>query len=160
MSLRPATPLDCAPLATLHRACFADAWSAVSFHTLLSSPGVSALLAPSGTKPAGFILWRVAADEAEVLSLGVLPLARRRGLARALVLAAAAAAFENGSQSLFLEVAAGNRAALALYSGLGFAQAGLRPAYYKQPDGTVADALILKARLPLRYCMGNRREVE
>lgn len=149
MTPRLATPGDCELLATLHRACFDDAWSAVSFHTLLSSPGVSALLAPSGNEQAGFIVWRVAADEAEILSLGVLPLARRRGLARELVLAAATAAFENGSQSLFLEVAAGNRAALALYSGLGFAQAGRRPAYYRKPDGTAADAFTLKAALPL-----------
>jgi ribosomal-protein-alanine N-acetyltransferase len=133
----------------LHAACFTDAWSAVSFHALLTSPGVSALLAPSVTEPAGFILWRVAADEAEILSLGVLPLARRRGLARELVLAAAKAAFENGSQSLFLEVAAANKAAFALYSGLGFAQAGRRPAYYRKPDGTAADAYTLKAVLPL-----------
>jgi len=149
MTLRPATPADCELLATLHQACFDDAWSAVSFHVLLTSPGVSALLKSSGTEPAGFILWRVAADEAEILSLGVSPLARRRGLARELVVAAAAAAFENGSQSLFLEVAVANKAAFALYSGLGFAQAGRRPAYYRTPEGTAADAFTLKAALPL-----------
>jgi|ERR1051326_620701 ribosomal-protein-alanine N-acetyltransferase len=156
MTLRPATAADCELLATLHRACFDDAWSAVSFHALLTSPGVSALLAG----PAGFILWRVVADEAEILSLGVAPSARRQGLARQLVAAAAEAAFENGSQKLFLEVEAGNRAARALYSGLGFAEAGRRLSYYKKPDGTAADALTLKAALPLARRMGNRREVE
>jgi ribosomal-protein-alanine N-acetyltransferase len=160
MSLRPATAADCELLAMLHRACFDDAWSAVSFHALLTSPGVAALVASRGAEPAGFILWRVVADEAEILSLGVAPSARRQGLARRLVMAAASAAFENGSQSLFLEVEAGNRAACALYSGLGFAEAGRRLSYYKKPDGTAADALTLKAALPLAQRMGNRREVE
>ncbi len=89
---------------------------------------------------------RVAADEAEILSIGVEPAARRTGLGAALVARAAEAAHASGARTLFLEVATGNAAARALYGGFGLREAGRRKAYY----GAGEDALILRADLPLR----------
>jgi ribosomal-protein-alanine N-acetyltransferase len=161
MSLRPATATDCALLAALHAASFDDSWSTEAFAALLEAPGASAYLAEADGKAAGFILVREAAGEAEILSLGVKPEARRRGLARSLVLAAAKAIFANGSQILFLEVAADNLAARALYASLGFAEVGRRPAYYTKPGAPARDALILKVRLPLEAArMGICRQLD
>ena len=149
MILRPATIDDCALLSALHAASFDDPWSGEAFAALLGSPGASAYLAGANAEPAGFILVREAGGEAEILSLGVKPEARRQGLARSLVLAAAKAILANDSQILFLEVAADNLAARGLYGSLGFAEVGRRPAYYTKPGAPARDALILKARLPL-----------
>jgi ribosomal-protein-alanine N-acetyltransferase len=88
----------------------------------------------------GFILVREAAGEAEILTLAVAPRARRQGLGRALVDAAIA---RLGPAELFLEVAADNHAAIALYQQAGFAQAGVRRGYYARSNGA-EDGLILK----------------
>lgn len=135
-----------AVLAGLHARCFAEAWSAEAFARLLSSPGCAALVARLDAAPAGFALYRVAADEAELLSLAVLPAARRRGLGRALLRAVQAQARARGAATLFLEVGAENRAAGALYRAAGFAVVGRRPGYYAAA-GPAGDALLLRRAL-------------
>jgi len=89
------------------------------------------------------ILARVAADEAEILTLAVTPAARRRGLGTALLRAAMHRARDLGATAMFLEVAVTNQPARALYASLGFSEAGSRRHYYS--DGT--DALILRSTL-------------
>jgi ribosomal-protein-alanine N-acetyltransferase len=95
----------------------------------------------------GFILLRVAADEAEVLTLAVWPEARRAGVGLRLVEAGAVEAAARGAERLFLEVADDNAAALALYARCGFREAGRRRAYYARPDGSRRDALLLALNL-------------
>ncbi len=95
------------------------------------------------------MLGRAVADEAEILTLGTASQARRKGLASALVRAAAAEAHTRKAREIFLEVAAENLPALALYRALGFAVVGKRAAYYQGLDGQSADALTLRASLPL-----------
>jgi ribosomal-protein-alanine N-acetyltransferase len=104
---------------------------------MLATPGTFAFAHGDG-----FVLARVAADEAEIVTLAVRPAARGRGLGRALLQAAIDKARSLGADTMFLEVGADNPQALALYAGLGFAKVGARKAYY---DGR--DALVL--RLPL-----------
>ena len=147
--LRTASQDDLATLATLHARCFAQGWTARSIGQLLATPGAFALLAESGGSACGFILIRVADDEAEILSIGVEPGARRSGTGRRLVAAGAARALEMGAVALFLEVAQENEAARALYAAAGFAEAGFRPGYYREPGGKVENALVLKTNLPL-----------
>ncbi len=89
------------------------------------------------------VLARAAADEAEILTLGVVPTARRRGLGRALLDAAKAEAARRGARAVFLEVSTHNAAARRLYLASGFVEAGLRRRYYA--DGS--DALLLRADL-------------
>jgi ribosomal-protein-alanine N-acetyltransferase len=136
-----ATPAYAAVMAAIHQAAFApqQAWDAATVATQLSLPGHFGLLAP----PGGMLLARVIADEAEILTLAVAPTARRQGVARTLLQAAMAHAAGAGAITIFLEVSAANRAALALYEPAGFAQVGRRRGYY--PDG--ADALVLGAAL-------------
>ncbi len=128
-------------MAAIHAAAFPapERWDAEAFAAQLAMPGCVGLIDPEG----GLILARVVAGEAEVLTFGVAPEARRRGLGRQLLDAAIVAARARGAAGLFLEVALGNTAAVSLYAAVGFTQVGLRPRYY--PDGH--DALVL--RLPL-----------
>lgn len=147
-ALRRIGRADCALLAELHAAGFPeDPWSAESLATLLAMPGAAGALAVDADGPAGFALWRVAADEAEIVTLCIRPAARRRGHARALMEAAMASCAAAGARRLILEVAAGNAAAESLYGGLGFRQTGRRPAYYRRIGRAPVDALLLEAAL-------------
>ena len=133
-----ATPAYAATLAAIHRASFppAESWTQDAFAQHLALPGVVGLLNEDG----GFILLRVAADEAEILTFAVHPAARRAGIGTALLDAAIGIAAAAGATTMFLEVSAHNHAARALYAAAGFLPAGLRPRYYA--DGS--DALILR----------------
>jgi ribosomal-protein-alanine N-acetyltransferase len=136
-----AGPAHCFVLAAIHAAAFpgGEAWGVAMLAAQLGQPGVFGLLDEAG----GMILVRVAADEAEILTLAVAPEARRAGLGRALLDAACAAARQGGATRLFLEVAATNAAARGLYGAAGFRQIGLRRRYYA--DGT--DALMMSLAL-------------
>lgn len=142
-----AGPFHAPVLAAVHRHCFDDAWSAAAFASLVGEPAVHALLATVSGDPVGLTLLRAAADEAEVLTLAVLPDARRAGHARALVEAGAAWAREAGCAALFLEVAESNAAARTLYAGAGFAMVGRRPGYYVRAGHAAEAALILRRSL-------------
>lgn len=138
---------DSAPaLAALHRVAFDEPWGAADIAVLLRSPGVFALEASFLGEAAGFILCRVAADEAEVLTLAVIPAMRRRGVARALLDQALAIAVAAGAGAMFLEVATDNHGAEALYRGRGFGEVGRRPAYFSRAEGAVA-ALVMRLDL-------------
>ncbi|MCW8862090.1 MAG: GNAT family N-acetyltransferase [Rhodospirillales bacterium] len=138
-------------IAALHADCFVEAWDAASITALLETPGAFALIAVDGkgdaAEPAGFILCRSAADECEVLSIGVLPSHRRRGVAKTLLDAAANVACKQGGADFFLEVAEDNSPARAFYGGAGFAEVGRRPGYYVRAPGRRVDALVLRRRL-------------
>lgn len=146
MRLRGAWAHEAEAMAEIHGRAFAGGWSPDAIADLVSGPGGFALLVEDEA-PLGFILCRAMAGEAEILTLAVDPPARRRGLARALVEAAAGAARMAGAQTLFLEVADDNPGALALYDAAGFARAGIRRGYYDRgPDGTV-DAVVMSLDL-------------
>ncbi|MEH6664208.1 MAG: GNAT family N-acetyltransferase [Brevundimonas sp.] len=133
---------DPAHLAIIHASAFETPWDAAAIKVLLDMPG-----AEVEVEPDGFLLWRRAADEAEIVTLAVRPEARRRGLGGALLDRTIDRARRRDVARLFLEVARDNPAALALYASRGFGQAGRRPAYYARPDGSRADALILALNL-------------
>jgi ribosomal-protein-alanine N-acetyltransferase len=139
-------PLDTAATevaAALHEASgFHETWSAHAFAELLTMPGTAGMLALIGAEPAGLVLWRVAADEAEILTVCTVPGLRRGGIARHLLDAAIRGMTAAGARRLFLEVAIDNRAAIALYRALGLVELGRRRGYYQGPQGAV-DALVL-----------------
>jgi ribosomal-protein-alanine N-acetyltransferase len=139
MSLRAAPAEDAAILAGLHAAAFDKPWSAGEIAALMTTPGVFALTVDLQ----GFILCRSIAGEAEILTLAVVPAARRLGVGRALVEAAAGLAATQAAACLFLEVAHDNVAALALYAAAGFERVGLRKGYYLSG----ADAVVMRRAL-------------
>lgn len=127
-----------AALAALHLRCFDAAprpWSAAEFADLLTGQGIFLL-----TREHGFLLGRVILDEAELLTLAVAPESRRSGIGRSLTMEFAATSFDRGAQTAFLEVAAHNRPARALYAGLGWRDVGLRRNYYAAGN----DAVIMR----------------
>ena len=142
-SLRPLDIAMAEVAAALHEASgFHEPWNAHAFAELLAMPRTTGLLALAGEEPAGLVLWRVAADEAEILTICTLPDRRRGGVGRQLLDGATQAMKAAGAQRLLLEVAIDNRAAIALYRSFRFVELGRRRGYYQGPRGAV-DALIL-----------------
>jgi ribosomal-protein-alanine N-acetyltransferase len=138
--MEAATVAHAPALACIHAAAFPPGarWCVDALAIQLGLPGVFGFIDGRG----GFVLARVAADEAEILTLAVMPEARRAGLGRALVGAAVEAAAARGAVAMLLEVAEGNAAARGLYAGLGFVLVGRRRRYYGDED-----ALILRCSL-------------
>jgi [ribosomal protein S18]-alanine N-acetyltransferase len=137
----PASQAHAAALAAIHAAAFrpAEAWGEDAIALQLGLPGGFGLIDDRG----GMLLGRVAADEADILTLAVAPVVRRLGIATALLRAAKAEIGIRGGRSIFLEVATGNAAALALYRREGFIEVGRRRRYYA--DAT--DALVLRMNI-------------
>lgn len=130
-------------MADLHRAAFTKErpWSAREFQDLLDSPLVSAFTAPNG-----FALCRTVAGESELLTLAVAPSHQGRGIGRALT-QEWLDSLSGVAEVAFLEVAADNLPALALYRSLRFGESGLRKAYYARAEGPAADAIVMRRRL-------------
>jgi ribosomal-protein-alanine N-acetyltransferase len=127
-------------LTALQNASFPDdPWPEAAFAPLLVPPTGFGLLADHET-PIGFALARVIVDEAEIVSLGVIPNARRQGYARAMLLALIAECQDRGATTLFLEVATQNEPAKLLYRAEGFSESGKRRGYYRNGD----DALLMR----------------
>jgi ribosomal-protein-alanine N-acetyltransferase len=118
-----AGPYDPPSMTAIHRECFVNAWNEATMAQFLASSNVLCLIGSvaddSGGVVGGLLIARKAADEAELLTLGVAPACRHTGLGRALLEAAIAALRDSGAKCLFLEVEEGNAAALALYRSLG-----------------------------------------
>lgn len=142
-SLRWSSVDDAVALARVHVAACDDPWSADACRTLLQMLGAFGIVVEEAGGIVGFILCRVAVDEAEVLTLAVLPTARRRGLGRALLQEAMGVARAQGASRLYLEVAEANVAARQLYAGRGLQVGGRRPGYYRVAGRPAEDALVM-----------------
>jgi ribosomal-protein-alanine N-acetyltransferase len=150
VSLLWAGPDQAAEVARLHAELFSPSWSEESVRTLLDHPASTAFLAMVGGVPktcVGFVLAQLAADEAEILSVGVAKDWQGKGIGRRLVEGVARAAQRAEAKTLFLEVAADNDAAMALYRRAGFLGTGLRRGYYARPGGEAVDAVTLSLKL-------------
>ena len=144
ISLLWALPDDAPAIAALHAVLFPTAWERDAIQALIEHPASLALVAVRpGREILGFIIAQIAADEAEILTIGVAPDQQRHGIGRQLVEGAARSASRSEARRLFLDVADSNVAARALYASCGFAEIGRRKAYYTLPGGTREDALQL-----------------
>lgn len=130
-------------MARIHRNCFTvpRPWTSAEFAALLAGTGVFMI-----AETQGFAIGRVIADEAEVLTLAVDPVARRRGIGRRLLAELMRESRARGAATIFLEVAETNAAALALYNAAGFTLSGRRKGYFRQSEGAAIDALVLSRR--------------
>ena len=147
MKLRLASTEDCQRLEAVHARAFDRSWTARDIARLMQVMGGFAVVCEDDEGMSGFVLARLMAQEAEILTLAVSPRARRRGVGSALVEGAAAQAAARGAESLFLEVAADNAAALGLYRLAGFERVGLRRGYYPRQGAPAQDALVLRRPL-------------
>ena len=146
-SLRKARVADAAALARIHKAGFPAFWTREDFAEYIRQPEVSAWMAGSGDD-SGFIVVRRADEEAEILTFAVAPAVRRQGIGRALLEHSMTDLRRRGVAILFLEVAAGNVAAEALYERMGFKRCGTRRNYYPQNSEPVGkDAVVMRCDL-------------
>jgi len=126
-----ASPRDAAAIAVIHAASFRRGWSEDEIQRLLIDRAVAAHRVAIGRQLIGFILSRVAAGEAEILSVAIAPAWRGRGLARLLLDLHLRRLAGLGARTVFLEVDQENDAALRLYEGAGFHEVARRQGYYE-----------------------------
>jgi ribosomal-protein-alanine acetyltransferase len=149
---RPAIPGDIPAILAVERACDTAAhWSQAEYELVFDAGATprSLLVAEDSAAIVGFIMVRTFGPEWEIENVAVLPEARGRGIATALVTAVLGQAEQAQADSLILEVRASNAAARGLYARTGFLEVGHRPAYYSHPtEDAVLYRLELSARLP------------
>jgi ribosomal-protein-alanine N-acetyltransferase len=158
-SVSEATPGDAADMAALHGASFHRGWSEDEFERLLLDRAVVAHRVMIGRRLVGFIISRIIAGEAEILSVAVASSRRGKGLARQMLNLHLRRLAGLGTRRVFLEVGEGNAAANRLYRRAGFRTVGRREGYY--PDRTEKNrrgdfpgqpsssaALVLRCELP------------
>ncbi|MFQ6696541.1 MAG: ribosomal protein S18-alanine N-acetyltransferase [Alphaproteobacteria bacterium] len=116
-------------LSNLHKKCFpTKPWSADDFRDLKNS-GCEIIMSENG-----FVVYRIAVDEAEIITIGVNPDFRRNGIASAMIGIIEKTLKNQAVKKLFLEVASNNIPAQKLYESMGFKTVGLRPKYYDGVD--------------------------
>jgi ribosomal-protein-alanine N-acetyltransferase len=134
--IRPATAADVATIAVIEAECFGStAWSeqlirehlAVDHHLVFMHDYVA------------YASIAVRGDVADLDRIAVLPLARRQGVAGALMDQLIAAAGKAGAERMLLEVAADNEAAIGLYESYGFATISTRKGYYAGVDAHIME---------------------
>lgn len=139
---------ECAEiLAEIHQECFTTYWNGEAFTGFFSVHNTHAVIAERGGDKVGMVVFRLTPDEAEIITLAVLPAWRRQGIGRALLEKAMKEAASVGLKTMFLDVEAENEAALRLYEAHGFIQINRRKQYYRQRDGSFRDALVLRGKL-------------
>jgi [ribosomal protein S18]-alanine N-acetyltransferase len=142
-SIAEARPADAPAIAAIHSASFQRGWGEDEIRRLLLERNVVTHRITAGGKLIGFILSRVAADEAEILSVAISPGWRGRDLSRRLLDLHLRRLAGIGTRSVFLEVGAQNAPACRLYRRAGFQEVGRRHGYY----GDGATALVLRRDL-------------
>jgi ribosomal-protein-alanine N-acetyltransferase len=140
---------DGATIAAMHARLFDEPWDPRSVARLIDHPAALAMLARTieTDATAGFVIAHVAADEAEILTIGVAPEWQRRGTARLLLHKLEERAAARGARKLYADVATDNEPAIALYAGLGFEPMGRRKGYYVRRTTAPSDAVLLAKAL-------------
>lgn len=139
LTIRPLRRDDLPAVHGLECAAQPDPWTLEQLAAELDTPCASVDLAWLGGELAGFICSWLIAGELQIQNVATAPACRRRGTAAALLAAVLDRARAAGMESAWLEVRAGNEAAIALYRRFGFQPVDRRPRYY--PDGE--DALVM-----------------
>ena len=142
-SLAEASERDAAAIASIHAASFQRGWGEDEFRSLLLDRNVVCHRALVGRTLIGFILSRLAAGEAEILSVAIAPGWRGRGLSRPLLDLHLRRLAGLGARAVFLEVDEKNAPAGRLYRKAGFYDVGRRQGYH----GSGATALVLRRDL-------------
>jgi [ribosomal protein S18]-alanine N-acetyltransferase len=150
LTMRPATMGDARAISEVHAGSFDRPWGLMEFERLLMEENILAHVAiadAARSAAQGFVLSRIAADEAEILSIAVAPVRRGEGISKKLLVAHCDMLSLSRVKTLFLEVEEGNAPALALYARHGFAEVARRDAYYRKADGSLATALVMRRTL-------------
>jgi len=153
-SLRRFTPSDLESVININRVCLPENYAAQFFMDTFNSQPESFIVAESQGSVVGYIMCRIEhgfsdlkklrfAKKSHIISLAVMPDARRLGVASGLVKEALAALQHLNADECYLEVRITNDAAISLYEKLGFAIARTVKRYYY--DGS--DAYVMAKEL-------------
>jgi [ribosomal protein S18]-alanine N-acetyltransferase len=145
--VEPASLRDARRLAQLHGESFHRGWGEGEFEGMLTERNTLVHRLRIGNRIAGFAVSRIAADEAEILSIAVEASQRGRGLSRDLLLTHLGHLAGRGARTIFLEVEENNQPARRLYERAGFSVVGRRERYYQQPGGEQLNALLMRRDL-------------
>ena len=145
---RPLALDDLAYVAALEAQIHAAPWSLGNFRDAIAA-GYCARVGEREGRIIAYGVLMLAPGEAQLLNLSVVPDARRQGVGRMLLAQFLVDARRLGAEQIFLEVRAGNRAAIALYETSGFTAVGRRVAYYPpiSPQSAREDALVMRRAL-------------
>ena len=143
---------DADTMVEIHADAFARGWSAEDLEALMAQPNVFALAIRRESifgirRLVGFVLVRVAADEAEILTIAVSPSRRGRGYGRLLMEEAMRKLYRERVAACFLEVNRDNDRAVGLYQLLGFEEVGMRKGYYAGDAESDGSALVMRLQL-------------
>ncbi len=149
VSLLWAGPELAGEIAQLHGRLFDPGWDEPSVAKLLEHPGATTLIGRTGFPKVsvGFAMAQIAADDAEILAIGVDKDWQKLGLGKKLVDAVVRSLARAGVKRLFLEVADDNAGGRALYEKCGFTEATRRKGYYTRPGAAAVDALVMSKAL-------------
>src|ERR1700730_10645032 len=145
--VEPASLRDAPRLAQLHAVSFHRGWGEGEFEDMLSQRNTLVHRLRLRSKFIGFAVSRIAADEAEILSIAIAPGHRGRGWSRQLLLTHLGHLAGRGVRTVFLEVEENNQPARRLYDRAGFAVAGRRERYYRKAGGAELNALVMRGDL-------------
>jgi ribosomal-protein-alanine N-acetyltransferase len=146
----PVTESSAAKLAAIHEECFPNYWNTNDFTNFFSVANTFAALIANPDKsnaPLGMMVWRIQHEQADIITLAIIPSHRRRGLARKLLHYALEHMKEAKVNNIFLDVENGNAPAIRLYETHDFAYVRRRRLYYRQKDGSYTDALVMSKKL-------------
>jgi ribosomal-protein-alanine N-acetyltransferase len=147
VQVEPASLRDARRLAQLHGESFHRGWGEDELEGMLTERNTLVHRLRTGGKIIGFAVSRMAADEAEILSIAVAASHRGRGLSRDLLLTHLAHLAGHGVRTIFLEVEENNQPARRLYERAGFGVVGRRERYYQQAGGEQLNALLMRRDL-------------
>ncbi len=147
--ITPLSARHASAVSALHQGSFSRGWDQPDVARMLSDGSILAdgVFLKDADRPDGFVMSRLAADEAEILTICLDSGQRHRGYGAMLLQHHIANLARRGTSALFLEVDEGNESALKLYRRFNFVKVGERPGYYPKADGTRALALILRRNL-------------
>ena len=127
-------------IAELEEICFSDPWTRESVRQEIEdNPLALYIVAELDQKVVGYagIWWIV--DEGHITNVAVDPQYRGKHIGEAIIAVMLDTARKEGIDRFTLEVRVSNEPAKNLYRKFGFAEAGIRPKYYKDNE----DALIM-----------------
>ena len=139
--IRAAREIDLDAVCAIEDASFSDPWSRASFEASFADEHTRFSVAEAGGEVVGYLIMWSLFDEAEVLSVAVMPEMRRGGIGRMMMSDALGYALSAGVESVYLEVRETNEAAKRMYGSFDFEAIGRRKRYYVKP---VEDAIIMR----------------
>ncbi|MDO4684037.1 MAG: ribosomal protein S18-alanine N-acetyltransferase [Lautropia sp.] len=148
LSIRPMRDADLDAVSLIESAVQRFPWRRQQFQDAIQA-GYQAwvLLKPPSDAIIGYAILMPVVDEVELLTLAVAAGWQGNGVGGQLLGWLQSHARGTGMQSMLLEVAAGNEAALNLYRRAGFERIGQRRGYYRAADGSQDDAWVMRCRL-------------